>query len=168
MTTTSQTVLIGVFAQRSQAERFVEELKDAGFRDEEIGVASPAGAELHPVEDTAVAGALTGGAVGVFAGLVMGLGLVPGVGPVLLAGVLASVLGGAAVGATTGGLLGALLGLGMPADYVRRYEEHLREGRTLVVVKAAGRYAEALAILRSCEAHELPPPCAKDQISTLT
>ncbi len=168
MTTTPQTILIGVFAHRRQAQYFVEELKRAGFQDEDIGVASPGAEDIHPVEDTAVAGALSGGAVGVFAGLAMALGLIPGVGPVLLAGTLAGILGGAAVGATTGGLLGVLLGLGMPQEYVRRYEEHLKAGRTLVTVKAAGRYGEALAILRRCEAHELPPPRRPERISTLT
>jgi hypothetical protein len=60
-----------------------------------------------------------------------------------------------------------LLGLGMPKKYLRRYQEHLEAGRTLVVVKAAGRYAEALAILHECEVHE-PPPRRKERISTLT
>src|SRR5947209_3606354 len=115
--TSTQTVLIGVFAHRRQAQQYVEELKRAGFRDDEIGVATPGGEEPHLVEESAVAGAITGGAMGVFAGMALALGLIPGVGPVLLGGVLASILGGAAVGATAGGMLGALIGMGIPEEY---------------------------------------------------
>jgi hypothetical protein len=58
------------------------------------------------------------------------------------------VLGGAAAGATAGGVLGALLGLGIPEEQARQYEQEFLAGRTVVVVQAAGRAAEALAILR--------------------
>jgi hypothetical protein len=152
-----ETVLIGVFATRPQAEHFVAELKRAGFRDDQIGVAAPGPAETeHPVEDSAVGGALAGGALGMFAGLALALGMIPGVGPVLVGGALAGILGGAAVGAAAGGLLGALIGLGIPEEHARHYERHLREGRTLVVVQAAHRYAEALDILHRSEPHEAP------------
>ena len=152
-----ETVLIGVFATHQQAEHFVTELKRAGFRDDEIGVAAPGPTEAeHPVEDSAVGGALAGGAFGVFAGLAVALGMIPGVGPVLLGGALAGILGGAAVGAAAGGLLGALIGLGIPEEHARHYERHVQEGRTLVVVQAAQRYGEALDILHRSEPHEPP------------
>ncbi len=155
--TDPQTVLIGVFATHREAEHFVAELKRAGFRDDQIGVATPAPAETeHRVEDSAVGGALAGGALGLFAGLAVALGMVPGVGPLLVGGALAGILGGAAVGAAAGGVIGALVGLGIPEEHARHYERHLQEGRTLVVVKAANRYGEALEILHRCETHEPP------------
>src|SRR5262245_37083 len=155
--TDPQTVLIGVFATHKQAEQYVEELKRAGFRDDQIGVATPGPAEAaHPVEESAVGGALAGASFGVFAGLAVALGMIPGVGPVLVGGALAGILGGAAVGAAAGGLIGALIGLGVPEEHAREYEQHVREGRTLVVVKAVDRYGEAFDILRRCETHEPP------------
>jgi hypothetical protein len=162
MQTEPQTVLIGVFGTPAEAERYAEELRRAGFGDGQIGVATPhpQGAD-SPVEETALAGALTGGTLGVFAGMALGLGLIPGVGPVLLGGALAALLGGAAVGAAAGGVVGGLIGLGIPEDHARHYERHLSEGRTLVVVQAADRYGEALALLHRHEAHK-PPPVPAD------
>jgi hypothetical protein len=156
--TEPQTVLIGVFATHAQAEQFVEELRRAGFRDDQFGVATPHTTDRATrVEETALVGAISGGTVGIFAGVAMALGIIPGIGPVLAGGVLAGLLGGVAVGATAGGLIGALIGLGVSEAHARRYEQHLREGRTLVVVKAAERYGEALDILHRCESHEPPP-----------
>jgi hypothetical protein len=154
-TTEPQTLLIGSFPGRAAAEGFVDDLRRAGFKDDQLGVVTPHVEPGHvDVGDGALAGALTGGTMGVLAGLALAAaGLLPGVGPVLAGGLLAGSLGGAAVGAATGGLLGALLALGLPEEEARRYEGELRSGRTLVVVKAPGRYGEALAILRR---HSVP------------
>ncbi|MBY0525416.1 MAG: general stress protein [Gemmataceae bacterium] len=143
--------LIATFADCQQAEHYVEELRNAGFKGDEIGVLSPH--DTHEdVEDQAVAGAITGGMFGALAGAVA-LGLIPGIGPVLAAG---SLVGAAAAGAATGGLLGTLIGLGIPEERARRYEEEFLAGRTLVVVQALGRGGEALSILRRCQ-HRLEP-----------
>jgi hypothetical protein len=155
------TALIGVFADHRQAERFVEELKLAGFRDDQIGMMrrGPETADT-PVGDNAVAGALTGGTLGALTGAALTTGLIPGVGPVLVGGVLLGILSGATAGAAAGGILGALIGLGIPEEEARHYESEVRAGRTLVVVQPAGRFPEALAILRHVEeaaAKPLPP-----------
>jgi hypothetical protein len=146
------TALVSVFPNRARAERFVAALRQAGFRDNEIGMASPDGAEDKGTlaEEGALAGALTGVAPGAVAGAVA-TGLVPGVGPIISVGLLAGVLGGAAAGATTGGLLGALMGLGISEDEARQSEEAVRAGRTVVAVSATGRLGEAAAILRRQE-----------------
>jgi hypothetical protein len=176
ITTESQTVLIGVFPDRGRAQRFVTDLKQAGFRDDQIGLVTPQ-AEKAPdtAEETAVAGALSGGAVGGLAGLALATVLLPGLGTVLAGGLLTAVLGGAAVGATAGGVLGALIGLGLSEEEARASEEHLRAGRTLVVVKAPGRYPEAFAILEHVQAKEVPaggarttPPPRPDELDKLT
>jgi hypothetical protein len=145
------TAVIATFAARHPADHFIEELRQAGFRDNEIGVMA-----IHEestgtkTEAGAAAGVLAGGALGAFAGAVA-TGLIPGIGPVIAAGLLAGVLGGAAAGATAGGILGALIGLGIPEEEARRHEQEFLAGRTLVVVQAVGRGAEALAILRRCQ-----------------
>src|SRR5258707_14752782 len=104
--TEPQTVLIGTFADRARAQHFIEEVRGAGFRDDQIGVATPGtGEAAHAVGEGALAGALTGGTMGVLAGVALAAaGLLPGVGPVLAGGLLAGSLGGAAVGAAAGGL----------------------------------------------------------------
>jgi hypothetical protein len=143
------TALIATFSDRHQAELYVDALRRAGFKDEEIGVLTPHTEETH-VEESAVAGAITGGIIGAAAGVVA-TGLIPGIGPVLATGLLAGILGGAAAGATAGGVLGALISLGIPESDARRYEEEFLAGRTLVAVQAVGRGGEALAILRRCD-----------------
>jgi hypothetical protein len=139
--------VIANFADRRQAERFVDALRKAGFREDEIGFMAPHDENIGTkLEESAAAGAVAGGAVGAFTGA-MATGLIPGIGPVVAAGLLAGVLGGAAAGAAAGGVLGALLGLGVPEDEARRQEQEFLAGHTLVVVQALGRGAEALAIL---------------------
>jgi hypothetical protein len=145
------TAVIATFPDRRQAECFVQALRQAGFREDEMGVLSPDGAGVESkVEESAAVGAVAGGTLGAFAGAVA-TGLIPGIGPVIAAGLLAGVLGGAAAGAAAGGVLGALIGLGIPETEARRYEEEFLAGRTLVVVQALGRGPEALAILRRCD-----------------
>jgi hypothetical protein len=114
---------------RRHAEIYVQELKQAGFADDEIGILSPE----CPAADTdgeAVTGAVTGG-----------------IGPILATGLLTGIVGGA----TTGGILGALVGLGIHEEKARRHAQKVAEGHTLVVVQALGRGGEAIAILRRCE-----------------
>ena len=141
--------VIATFADRQHADHFVDELKRAGFKDDEIEVHYPHG-RGEVVEEDAVAGAVTGGIVGAAAGAVA-TGLIPGVGPLVATGILAGVLGGTVAGATTGGVVGALIGVGVPEEKARRHEQEFLAGRTLVVVQALLRGGEALAILRRCE-----------------
>src|SRR6516164_3596207 len=110
--TAQMTAVIGTFADRSEAERFVAQLRQAGFRDDEIGMTTPVKEAKGPTAEEDIAlGAAAGGALGAFAGAVA-TGLIPGIGPVLAAGLLVGILGGAAAGATAGGIVGALIGLG--------------------------------------------------------
>jgi hypothetical protein len=142
------TAVVASFGDRRQADHFVEELRQAGFRDDEIGVMAPHDDSTGTnVEAGAAAGAVTGGAVGAFTGAAA-TGLIPGVGPVIAAGLLAGVLGGAAAGVAVGGVLGALINLGISESEARQHEQAFLGGRTLVVVQALGRGTEALAILR--------------------
>lgn len=151
-TSLETTAVIATFEDAELADCYVHELKEAGFKDEEIGVISPHhDADPSYTEEGAAAGAVTGGAVGALAGAVA-TGLIPGVGPVLATGILAGVLGGAAAGAAAGGVFGALIGMGIPEEEARKYEEEFLAGRTLVVVQALGRGGEAMGILRRCKA----------------
>jgi hypothetical protein len=155
---------VGVFQERTAAGRAVEELRQAGFHEEQFGVAvrrgetggsgSTAADSGTRSEEGAAAGAVTGGAVGALVGA-LATGLIPGLGPVLAGGLLAGILSGAAVGAAAGGVLGALVGMGVPEDEARYYEDEFHGGRTLVTVKADGRYDEAVRILRRHGAYDV-------------
>jgi uncharacterized protein (TIGR02271 family) len=153
---TNQSTVVGVFDNRDQADRAVEELRRMGFRDDQIGYAMRGG-DNTVAESTGNAageglatGAVIGGLVGAAAAL-----LIPGIGPVVAGGVLASVLGGAAVGAAAGGILGALVGMGIPEDEATYYEGEFQAGRILVTVKADTRAAEAREVLRRFGAYDV-------------
>lgn len=169
MTTTNErSAVVGVFEDGEQARRAVEELRRAGFRDEDVGAIVregdvsdnpdlPAGDTGTKMEEAAVGGVIAGGAAGGLLGALATLAI-PGIGPVAAAGILAATLGGAALGATTGGLLGALIGMGIPEEDAKAYERELMIGRTLVVVRAGGRYAEAIGLLRRHGAQDTSAP----------
>lgn len=138
---------------REHAERAIEELRQAGFHDDQIGFVMK-GEETGTKETEvsggaggAVGGALTGGAVGGVLGAIAA-GLIPGIGPVIAGGILAGVLGGAAAGAAAGGLIGALVDAGVPEEEARYYDREFQSGRAIVTVRTGGRYNDAAEILR--------------------
>lgn len=150
--TTGRTV-VGMFSGHGEAKAAIEDLKAAGFPEDQIGVAmqeeSPhgqLGQEPGGTTEGVATGALSGGVVGGLMGLLGSL-LIPGLGPVVIGGVLASTLAGAGIGAATGGLIGALISLGVPEEDARHFDVGLRAGGVLVTVDAGVRTAEALGIL---------------------
>jgi hypothetical protein len=150
---TGRTV-VGLFARRQDAEAAIGDLKAAGFKDRQVGVALQDQDEQGDLLEStgakeaegAAAGAVSGGLVGGLIGLLGSL-LIPGVGPIVVGGVLASTLTGVGIGAATGGIIGALMGLGVPETDARHFDQGLRLGSTLVTVDAGARTAEALIIL---------------------
>lgn len=156
-------ILVGVFEDREQAQKAVNELKRAGFTDEQIGVASREregretrgeGQESY-TEEGALTGAVAGAGIGGLWALGIAAGALPGIGPVIAGGLLASLLASAAVGAVVGGLAGSLIGLGVPEEEAQYYEEEFKAGRTIVTVKASGRIAEARDILNRFGAYDI-------------
>lgn len=163
MAMTQRSTVVGVFEHRADAERAVDELHRAGFREDQVGIAlrgddrsTVAGGE-HPRETRTGEGATTGAVIGGLLGAAAAL-LIPGFGPVIAGGTLAAVLGGAAVGAAAGGLLGALVGMGIPEEEARYYEGEFKSGRTIVTVKSDGRSQEAMDILRRHGAYGVEGP----------
>jgi hypothetical protein len=156
MQATDRTTVVGAFENRRDAERAVEDLHRAGFRDDQIGFATRGddrvkrgrtieGTDTHAGGGTA-GGLVTGGVIGGILGA-LAAGLIPGIGPVIAGGILAGVLGGAAVGAVAGGLLGALMDMGVPEEEAHYYNREFEAGRTIVTVRADGRAPEARSIL---------------------
>jgi hypothetical protein len=162
---TGRRSVAGLFPDRVSAEEAIDELKDAGFTGDQIGVAMrdrTAQGELIAETDTqaaetAATGAVGGGLLGGLTGFLVGIGAlaIPGIGPVIAGGALATAFGvaggtavaGAGIGAAAGGVLGALMGLGIPESEVYHFETGFRAGRVLVTVDAGSRVLEAMAIL---------------------
>ncbi|HVK53704.1 MAG TPA: hypothetical protein VM532_01620, partial [Burkholderiales bacterium] len=129
---------------REQAERIVEDLRIAGFSNNDISALLPdtrssrdfAHEQNTKAPEGAVAGGATGMGLGAVFGWLAGIGAlaVPGVGLFIAAGPIMGALGGAAVGGVAGGIVGALVGMGIPEYEAKRYEGKLRGGNILISV----------------------------------
>ena len=154
---TGRTV-VALFPQPSRAHAAIQDLRQAGFGLDQIGIVTPdrptaqppATVEAEPKNEEATVGAITGGVLGSLLGLIGSL-LMPGIGPILVGGVMASLVG-AGVGAAAGGIVGALAGVGVPEHDARYFDAGLRAGGTLVSVNVGARLDDALAILQRHEA----------------
>jgi uncharacterized protein (TIGR02271 family) len=165
MAAKQRSTVVGVFENHEQADRAVAELRKAGFRDDQIGVAgrhvtgattTDATEEKGTHADTgALTGALAGAGLGALAGLGILAGVIPAIGPAIAGGTLGILLSNVAAGAGVAGLVGALVGAGVPEEEAKYYEDEFRAGRTLVTVQANGRAAEARAILQRCGAYDM-------------
>jgi uncharacterized protein (TIGR02271 family) len=152
----TRTTIVGVFDDQAHAQAAVAELRRLGFREDQIGVIShdrttstkTTGDRGTHMAEGAAAGAAAGAGIGALWALGIAAGMLPAIGPVIAGGLLASVLASAAGGAAAAGLIGALIGLGIPEEEARYYEGEFKAGRTLVTIKANGRYDEALAVVR--------------------
>ncbi len=139
----SKTV-IGVFDHTDQAEKAADELQRRGFHREEISIVTKEGGrrggdrggdDTDSLTGSDVGGGVaTGGAIGGAAGLLAGVGAlaIPGIGPVIAAGPIAAALSGA----VTGGLAGGLIDWGIPEESGRRFEEEVKSGKVVAMVKA--------------------------------
>lgn len=162
-------VVIGVFADREQAEQAMYDLHAANFYN--LGFIVRDGnhiTQLLPDEETgdpdeekhsARTGAVTGGVVGGVVGAVSAL-LIPGIGPAIAGGILTTTLGGAAIGAAAGGLIGTFVTMGVSEEEARYYEQEIQSGHTVVIVQADDNPIEAFNIMerhRGYNAKSLPP-----------
>ena len=128
----------------TQARTIVDQLKAAGFSNNDISVLFPdksgtkdfAHEQNTKAPEGAAAGAGTGGVLGGALGWLVGIGTlaIPGLGPFIAAGPIMAALSGAAAGAAIGGLSGALIGMGIPEYEAKRYEGKIREGNILISV----------------------------------
>src|SRR5689334_24349583 len=107
----------------SQAAGIVDQLKAAGFSNNDISVLFPdkggtrdfAHEQHTKAPEGAATGAGTGGVLGGVFGWLVGIGslAIPGLGPFIAAGPIMAALSGAAAGAAIGGISGALIGMGI-------------------------------------------------------
>lgn len=130
----------------ARACRIVDDLKTAGFSNNDISVLLPdrtgtrdfAHEKNTKAPEGTVTGAVSGGILGGALGWLAGIGAlaIPGLGPFIAAGPIMAALSGAAVGATAGGIIGVLVGMGIPEFEAKRYQEKIRAGNILLSVHA--------------------------------
>jgi hypothetical protein len=138
-------LITGLFDTESAAENAVAQLKQIGYRDNEISIImnDRTAAREFAVEtgSRAMEGVGTGAAIGgtigaVLAGLLaVGSVTIPGIG-LIAAGPVAAMLAGAGAGGIAGSLLGWLVGAGISEDVAPYYERGLAEGGIVVAVAA--------------------------------
>ncbi|MGB7554977.1 MAG: general stress protein [Candidatus Korobacteraceae bacterium] len=138
------TAVYGIYRNRAELERGIDELKAADFRNADISVlfADNQGSKEFAHEkntkapEGATAGAATGAVLGGVLGWLVGIGLlaIPGVGPFIAAGPIVALLAGAGAGGAVGGLTGALIGVGIPEYEAKRYEGRIKDGGMLLSV----------------------------------
>lgn len=138
------TAVFGIFRDRLQVERAVDEFKRHGFRQNDISVLFPQvdstkefAHEKHTkAPEGATTGAAAGGVLGGTLGWLVGIGAlaIPGLGPFIAAGPIMAALAGAGVGGAVGTLTGALVGLGIPEYEAKRYEGIVKKGGILMSV----------------------------------
>ncbi len=150
MTMGQRTTVAGVFTERDQVQHAIDELQQAGFRDNQIGFMvrddksaqeEPHEAHTSEVEAETEKRTVTGAVIGSLIGAVA-VFLIPGLGPALAGGILA-----AGIGASAGGLLGRLTAIGLPEEEAHYYHQEFEAGRIIVTVQAGERSQEALEIL---------------------
>ncbi len=167
MATKANETVVGVFTDHEQARKATHALKDAGFTEDQIGVAS---AKRHAdmsdrgtgddddddyTGEGAIAGAAAGAGLGALWGLGILAGILPAIGPAIAGGTLAVLLSSAAAGAAAAGLAGALIGMGLSREEAEYYEGELKAGRTIVTVNAGNRRAEAVRLLRQFGGYDI-------------
>lgn len=153
--------IIGYFRDNNKAQEALQELKGKGFNEisilgneKENQAGNQGGKNNSSWAGNLTSGTMTGGALGGLAGLAMGAGalFIPGIGPILALGPLAATLGGA----VTGGIAGALVDYGIPQDRSDFYETKIKEGNTVMILKAdESKTNEIAQILRAHDAQDV-------------
>jgi hypothetical protein len=166
--------VVGIFRWRSEGERVLTSLVDAGIGRNRITLLTPGafGEQMGDVRTTdteqpgmgRAMGGVVGGALGAAGGMTLGVTaanlLVPGVGAVVALG-----LAGAAILATGGAIGGAIAGEaiedamadGLPVDELFFYEQSLKLGRTVVIAfaKDNSEAEKAREVLRTAGAESV-------------
>jgi hypothetical protein len=155
MITTNDPSAVGVFEDLEIAKRSIDDLRQAGFSDEEIGIIGnvgeetvvPTPREMRQPEGNAILGFVQGSVVGAVIGLLV-IAAIPGLAQVSEFGRWFELVGGAALGAVVGGVLLALSSFLFSRQLSRFFAGELERGRYIVTVKNPQRKEEAVSVLR--------------------
>ncbi len=175
-----RSTVIGVFEDRAHAVAAIKDLYQAGFVDNQIGIAgrnseesavteTPATADQSSTAPSSAAtGAVAGASLGGLIGLGITVGMIPVVGPVIAGGTLAIILANTAGGAAIGGVFGAVTGEGLRDVDTEYYEREFAAGRMIVTVSAGNRGDEVLAIFHRNGGYDLDTEATRPTVTTAT
>ena len=160
--------VVAEFDLHDSAERAIQQLTNARFDVHNLTIIGrDYHTEEHPVGyintgDRMLAWGKFGAFWGSIWGILFGSAIffVPGVGSVLLAGWLVATVAGAVEGAAVGGglaaITAALTSIGIPKNSVMAYEDAIRAGKFLVIVRgSADEVQRAKSILQPLGANNL-------------
>lgn len=150
-------MVVRLFDTPEDADAAVEALQTAGFeRDnlnrvplDQITTLYEQKHKDQPVWETASAGALVIGTVGAILGLIAGAGamMIPVIGSMMVSSrfgpIFSTAVAGLLIGLLFGAFLGALIGLGISEDDDFLYDESIKQGHLLLMVKTSKERAEA-------------------------
>jgi hypothetical protein len=147
--------VVGLFRTRTEADRALGKLKEAGFGPDQVAVSTP----RFRRRGRYGLKVLVGIGVGIFVGAVVGAlatGMVPGVKPLVAGNLLATFLFAAAAGAVTGGVAGMLVSMAASGDRALFYEQEVESGRILINVSGP-KLERASELMREAGAMEAAP-----------
>ena len=139
--------VFGIAKSEAQAVSIFNQLKAAGFADNDISVLSPdqpgkrhfAHEQRTRASEGAAIGASGGIVIGGALGWLIGIGtlVIPGLGPLVAAGPIIAAFAGAGAGAATGAATGSVIGMEMPEFEAIQYREKMDGGGILLSVLTA-------------------------------
>ena len=140
---------VAVYETHGMAINALERLKDEGFPMEKtslIGQAEIVDDHVHvkSLDDVRVKTTALGVVATSTLGLLTGLGVfaIPGVGFLFGAGALVGTIAGLEIGVVGAGLFSVLSTVGFHSDHIVKYEQHINEGRFLVIVNGTAEEIE--------------------------
>src|SRR5262245_33985843 len=136
MATPHDPAAVGIFDSLDNAKRSLEDLRRAGFSDDEIGIIGhvsddetvPTPRDTHQREGNAIQGFMQGSVLGAIIGLVV-IAALPGLAEVTQLGRWFELVGGVALGAVLGGVLLALASFVFTRSMTRFFAGELEKGR---------------------------------------
>jgi hypothetical protein len=154
MVVLERSIVVGVFTERGSADRAIEELQRAGFRNEQI--------RFEQQEATPDRVVMPGGNVG---GVPAGFGTTAGTPapiitsdePIRQGGLIGSIKRLFA-GRTDVHIVDDLVAMGVPEEEARYYQSEFELGHSIVTVEAGDRREDALVILRGNGAYDVTTP----------
>ncbi|MFL5752434.1 MAG: general stress protein [Bacteroidia bacterium] len=141
--------LIGIYDSHQEALDAIKELKKDNFPVEQLSLVSKNELTIdhihirdnRPIESLGLGvGMLVGPIVGVLTGI--GVFSIPGLGFLYGTGAIAGALAGLDFGIMGGGLVSIFTALGIKGEYSVKHEEHLKEGKTLLIAEGTEEEVE--------------------------
>ncbi|MGH2457373.1 MAG: hypothetical protein ACRDIY_00725 [Chloroflexota bacterium] len=143
-------LIVGVFRGRDQAEGALRELRDQGFDASDIGLALRGGLAQ-------TAGKVQAPGSNTFAWIPdHRVASLQGIGNALIAGTIADCIDREFPGQAQANLTDALTCLGVRREHAEWYDEQVRDGKDLVIVRTDSRGADAQAIMERFGTLEVP------------